>query len=169
MGSGKSTIGFHLSYRIQTPFIDSDKKIERDHGMTISEIFASEGEESFREMETALLRKLSGERGHYILSTGGGLPMREKNQKLLRQMGKVIYLKATAETLYERVKEDTTRPLLQCADPLAKIREMLEIRGPIYERCADWILEIDGLSQEEILDLIIPKYEKKKREWGSKK
>lgn len=155
MGSGKSSVAYQLSYRLQTPYIDSDKQIEREQHKTISTIFEESGEQAFRDMETAYLRRLTGERGRFILSTGGGMPVREENRVLLKQIGKVIYLKTDAETIYERLKEDTTRPLLQCEDPQSRIRDMLSERDPMYEDAADYIVVTTGKSVQEIVTQIV--------------
>ena len=155
MGSGKSSVAYQLSYRLQTPYIDSDKQIEREQHKTISAIFADSGEQAFRDMETAYLRRLTEQKGRFILSTGGGMPVREENRALLKQIGKVIYLKTDAETIYERLKEDTTRPLLQCEDPSGRIRDMLSVRDPIYADAADYVVVTTGQSVQEIVAKIV--------------
>lgn len=154
MGCGKSTIGVKLSYFMKQPLIDTDKQIERKAGCSINEIFAKQGEECFRRMETEYLEKLLQEKGSFILSTGGGLPMREENAKLLKQIGKVVLLRVDADTVYERLKNDTTRPLLQGDNPKAKIEELLTYREPFYEACADVIVDVEGKSFREILEEI---------------
>lgn len=143
MGSGKSTVGIALSYRLQCVLTDTDKMIERKEGRSISEIFASEGEAYFRQKETELLEKLKKEKGKQIFSVGGGTPLRPENRKLLRELGTVVYLKASPETVYERLRGDTTRPLLQGDDPMGKIKRLLGERGEIYREAADIIVETD--------------------------
>ena len=91
------------------------------------------------------------------VSVGGGTPVREENRKLLRQLGTVVYLQISPETVYERLKGDTTRPLLQCENPLEKIRELMESRKEAYESCADIIIAVDLLDMEEILEQICGK------------
>ena len=93
---------------------------------------------------------------------GGGTPVREENRELLRKLGKVVYLRVTPETVYHRLKEDTTRPLLQCADPLGRIRQLMESRREAYEACADKIIDGDGLTVEEIADRIMEEMGKMK-------
>lgn len=154
MGSGKTSMGVKLSYRRQMMVEDTDKLIERREGRSISEIFAREGEEYFRQQETALLMELEEGRYRRIYSVGGGTPVREENRRLLRRLGVVIYLRARPETIYERLKGDTSRPLLCCADPLGRIRELMESRSPAYEECADIIVDVDGKTVEDILDYI---------------
>lgn len=154
MGCGKSSVGVKLSYRLKRTLIDTDKWIENKQNMTIAEIFASEGEEAFRRMETDCLKELIKCADKQIISVGGGLPIKEENHELLRQLGRVIYLKVTPETVYERLKGDTTRPLLQVEDPMKKIREMLDIRGPVYEKCADVVIEVSHKSFVQIVEEI---------------
>lgn len=154
MGCGKSTIGKRLSYARRTPFLDTDKLIERRVNMTISELFEKEGEEYFRDLETACIKDLLKENGEYIIAVGGGLALREENRKLLKQLGTVVYLQAKWETIYERVKKDTTRPLLQGANPQEKIQSMMAKRAPIYQSAADVIIDVDGKSFEEIINEI---------------
>ena len=154
MGSGKTTVGLRLSYRLRRPVIDTDKEIEREEQRTISDIFATDGEAYFRDRETACLRKLIGSANQQIISVGGGLPVREQNRELLHKLGQVFYLRAKEETIYERVKDDTTRPLLQGNDPLSKIRALLNERDPYYKAAADVVITVDGKSFEQILNEI---------------
>ena len=162
MGSGKSSVGVKLSYRLRKPVEDTDKLIERREGRTISEIFAGEGEEYFRRQETELLRELVGTREGRIFSVGGGTPLREENRELLKKLGRVVYLRARPETIYARIQGDTTRPLLQCENPQQRIRELLESRSAAYETCADCIVDVDGLDMETILKKIVKETEKMK-------
>lgn len=155
MGSGKTTVGRRLSYRLRIPVEDTDKLIENRQGVTVSEIFARDGEEAFRRMETELLKELGQRPYGRILSVGGGTPVREENRRLLKACGTVIYLRAKAETIYERLKGDTTRPLLQCDNPLERIRELLADRNAAYEECADVTVDVDDVSTEQISEKIV--------------
>ena len=157
MGSGKTSVGLKLSYKLKMPVEDTDKLIERREGNSIRQIFEEEGEEVFRKKETELLGELADRQGRVIYSVGGGTPVREENRKLLRQLGTVVYLQISPETVYERLKGDTTRPLLQCENPLEKIRELIESRKEAYESCADIIIAVDLLDMEEILEQICGK------------
>lgn len=154
MGSGKTSVGLRLSYRLGRPVEDTDKLIERREGCPVSAIFAGKGEEYFRRQETALLGELAGRWSRCIYSVGGGTPVRQENRALLRRLGTVIYLRVRPETVYERLKGDDTRPLLQCDDPLVRIKELLGSRSGAYEACADMILDVDDMDMEEILDSI---------------
>ena len=158
MGSGKSTIGIKLSYRLRRVVEDTDKLIVRKTGRNISDIFAKEGEAYFRELETDVLRSLcetcSSKHSPKIFSVGGGTPVREENRPLLRQLGIVVYLRIRPETVYQRLKGDTTRPLLQGDNPQEKIRTLLEARKEAYESCADLVIDVDDKEAVVILDLI---------------
>ena len=154
MGCGKSSVGIKLSYHLRRTLIDTDKWIEARQGMSISEIFEQQGEEAFRRMETQCLEELLESSEHQIISLGGGLPMREDNRKLLKELGTTIYLKVRPETVYERVKDNSSRPLLQVADPVAKITELMAEREPIYALCADFTVEVSDQTPEQIVEQI---------------
>lgn len=155
MGSGKTTVGIRLSYRLRMTVSDTDKLIERREGRSISNIFEWDGEETFRKLETELLKKIRDSAHTQIISVGGGTLVNPVNRKLLKQCGTVVYLKIQPETVYERLKEDTSRPLLQCENPLAKIRELLEERKAAYEECADITVSVDNRDMDDILEEIL--------------
>ncbi len=152
MGCGKTTIGLKLSYRLRIPVEDTDKWIEKKEGRAISEIFAADGEAYFREQETKTLEEFRDKPYSRIISVGGGTPVNPVNRELLKQCGTVVYLRIRPETVYERLKGDTTRPLLQCDNPLEKIRTLLEARKAAYEECADIIIDVEDKNAEELLD-----------------
>lgn len=160
MGSGKTTVGKNLARILNAEFIDTDEQIEKEQGRSISEIFATDGEAAFRDMETEYLKTylnkaLSKERNqNVIISTGGGMVLREENQKLLRKIGRVFYLKASSQTIYDRIKGDTKRPLLQCENPLERITQMLSEREKYYENAANEIIQADDKKQSEIAEII---------------
>lgn len=154
MGCGKTTVGIRLSYRIRRIFEDTDKLIEKKQGRKISEIFASDGEEYFRGLETEMLSELEQTVSHRVIAVGGGTPIREENQKILKRLGTVVYLRVTPQTVYKRLINDTTRPLLQGDAPLERIQNLLESRKSAYESCADEIVDVDELSIGEILQKI---------------
>lgn len=161
MGSGKTTVGIRLSYKMAMTVSDTDKLIEHEQRRTISEIFAEDGEEAFRQMETECLKKLADPKSAQIISLGGGVPVREENRKILKTLGMVVYLRAKPETIYARIKNDTSRPLLQCTDPLARIHALMAERGAAYEEAADVIIDTDELSMEQVVSKIV--LEAKKR------
>lgn len=162
MGSGKTSVGLKLSYRLRVPVEDTDKLIERREGTTVSEIFAQKGEDYFRNLESALLSDLINKGQRRIYSVGGGTPVRPENQKLLRKLGFVVYLRTKPETIYNRLKNDSTRPLLQCEDPLKRIRELMDARKEAYEACADLIIDADDSDAECILRRIVAEVNKMK-------
>ena len=156
MGSGKSTVSEIIAERLDLELLDTDRAIEEAEGRSISSIFEEDGEETFRDMETELLEMITGEhQRNMVISLGGGLPLREENRKLLKEAGKVIYLKARPETVLERVKGDGSRPLLKSEDPLGRIKELQEKRRDIYDAAADIVIDTDDLTPEEIADKII--------------
>ena len=145
MGAGKSTIGKQLARELGKDFRDSDSEIEKRTGVSIDVIFDIEGEQGFRRRETGMLRELVGERD-IVLATGGGAVLAPENRQLLRDNGLIIYLRATAEHLAGRVRMDRRRPLLQSGDKLAKIRELLTQREPVYQQLADMVIETNNRS-----------------------
>lgn len=155
MGSGKSTVGFRLSYRLRKCLIDTDKLIEHREKKKISEMFAENGEAYFRQKETECLNSMFRERASRILSLGGGTPIRKENQEIIKKLGTVIYLEASPETIYERVKNDTKRPLLQCENPRKKIADLLQERHTAYESVADITVKVDGKTIKEVVQEIV--------------
>ena len=149
MGSGKSTFGKLIANKLGYSFVDTDNYIERKEGRTISDIFSDDGEEYFRSLETEVLRELMLEKEPQVLSLGGGTPLRECNRKLMKA-GYTIFLNITAEEAYKRLKEDSERPLLQVADPKARIEELLSLRNPIYEAAADYVLCEENKTLDEV-------------------
>ena len=159
MGSGKTSIGRSLSYKLKRAFYDTDKMIEEKEGMTISEMFAVKGEKYFRGLETDTLRAIREDKIPRIYSLGGGTPVGLQNQPLIKTIGTVVYLRLSPEEVWERLKGDTTRPLLQCDDPLAKIRNLMKLRSPAYERCADIIIDNGSKERDAVIAEILGKLE----------
>ena len=162
MGCGKSTIGKRIAKDCGMNFIDTDAWIEANEKVTISEIFATKGESYFRDLETKCVKCLLEECNadncetaeRMVISVGGGLPMREENRTLLKQLGKVVYLKATEDTIYNRLKDDTTRPLLQGENPQKKIRDLMELREEKYCQASDMVVVVDNKTVREIVEEI---------------
>ena len=159
MGSGKTTIGMKLAQKYQWTFLDTDQLVEKKENMKISTIFQNHGEAYFRDLETVCLKELDNGVEKQIISVGGGLPLRSENRELLKKIGKVIYLKAKAETIYSRLKYNTDRPLLQGENPEEKIRTMLLDREKFYLEAADIIVEVDNQSYEEVVNAVEEKLE----------
>jgi shikimate kinase len=151
MGSGKSTVGRELHLRLGYPLVDMDQVIEQRAGKPITAIFADEGEEVFRRMETDLLKELTDPAAPpRIISTGGGVVGSAENRALLRNMGYVVWLDAPVETILERTSKSRQRPLLHTEDPAARIRELLAVREPLYQETAHLKLDTAGLDSGEL-------------------
>ena len=155
MGSGKSTVAKELYIKTGMEVLDTDALIVEEQGKSINGIFQTDGEDAFRKLETELLWRLSEKTSAYILSTGGGMPVREENRKILKKIGTVFFLKAGTDTILERVKGDQQRPLLQGTDQRTKISRMLAERTPAYESAADHIVETDDRTAEEVAEEIL--------------
>jgi len=155
MGCGKSTIGKKLSDKLNISLIDTDSLIEQSAGMCISEIFSKHGEVYFRALEATCLDNIKNELEYSVISLGGGTPLKEENRKRIKELGHVIYLKASPETIYKRTRNSNTRPLLQCDDPLSKIKTLLHERDSIYESLADIVILVDGKEVYEVVDQIV--------------
>lgn len=154
MGAGKTTIGKALAEKLSWDFIDTDAEIEKEQGRKISEIFETEGEQAFRDMETRLLKKLEKSEERFVLSIGGGMPVKEENRELLRQIGTVVYLKATKEELVRRLSGDTSRPLLQGGALEEKVAALMAARESIYVETAHQEVVTDGKSVKELIEKI---------------
>jgi shikimate kinase len=155
MGTGKTVTGRVLSERTGMPLVDMDTLIEERAGKPISEIFAGEGEAAFRTMERELVRKLAQRRG-LIISTGGGIVLNPDNLSDFSKSGLVVCLTASAETVFRRVENDTTRPLLS-GDKKEQIRTLLETRRPLYDAVAHQV-DADRLDPEQRADEILALY-----------
>ena len=154
MGSGKTTVGKALAERLHMDFIDADAYIEKQEGKSISRIFEEEGEEAFRKLETEVLKKLRDTVTNTVFSTGGGMPLRTENAGLLKEIGSVIYLTAANQVIFDRIKNNTDRPLLQGKNPYEKICELMRKRKPFYESAADVLIDTNSNDLDEVLDAI---------------
>lgn len=140
MGAGKTTIGKLLAQQLGYPFKDTDREIEDRTGADIPWIFDVEGEAGFRDREVAILADLATQ-GQQVIATGGGIIMREENRQCLKISGIVFFLTASIEQLLERTAKDKRRPLLQVADPEARIRELIALREPLYREVATHVID----------------------------
>ncbi len=154
MGAGKSTIGRQLSKRLNKEFHDSDHEIEARTGVDIPLIFELEGEAGFRKREQAVIEELT-RIPDIILATGGGAILDSENRHNLGSRGRVIYLHASVNQQLKRTRRDRNRPLLQIADPRAKLEELIAIRDPLYREIADVIIETDGKRVRDVVRQII--------------
>lgn len=145
MGAGKTTIGRLLSRKLKLPFFDSDHEIERRCGVAVRDIFEVEGESGFRERERQAIAELTALDG-VVLATGGGAVLDDENRRFLARGGTVVYLRATPEDLFARVRQDGSRPLLAGGSALAKLRELHEQRDPLYRAVADLVIDTGNQS-----------------------
>ncbi len=152
MGTGKSTIGRKLAQRLGLQFVDTDALIVQQNGRSIAQIFAEDGEETFRQLERDIAQELSQQSG-LLIATGGRLLLDEVNVQALRRSGRIFCLTAAPETIYDRVKHDTERPLLNVPDPQAKIEQLLQERAAGYGRFTQ--INTDGQTIEAIIEEII--------------
>lgn len=154
MGAGKSTIARTLKTKYNMQLVEMDEQIEAEQGMKISEIFATKGEEHFRMLETQLLEALQ-QQENTVVSCGGGAAMRQCNVDAMKKSGKIVYLSAQPETIYERVRHFHNRPLLEGNMNVEYITGLMNARLPKYLAAADFSVDTDGRSAEEICEEII--------------
>lgn len=178
MGCGKSTFGKWLADKQQMSFVDTDELIEQIAGTTVSKIFETKGEAYFRQFETEVLKLLLGKtreltleefqtihcedyriKRSTVISVGGGLPMKEENQGLLKQIGKIVFLDTEVEELVKRLQGDTTRPLLQGTNLRERIENLMAQRLDTYEDVADIIIGTDGRTMYEIYEELMKEWE----------
>jgi shikimate kinase len=159
-GAGKTSVARQLAGRLDWPWIDADEALETRVGQTIQSIFAKEGEPTFRELEAALLRRLCME-DHRIIATGGGVVLRGDNRAYIKKTGRVVWLTADAETLWQRLLKDLTtasrRPPLTIGG-LAEVKELLQQRTPLYQECADLTIDTAGRTPDEIAATILHEF-----------
>lgn len=160
MGAGKSTIGRLLANELGYGFLDSDRIIEERCGANIPWIFDVEGEDGFRQRETAMLEELASETD-VVVATGGGAVMKPENHDLLTRNALVIYLKTSIEQQVERTRKDRNRPLLQQDDPEAVLRRLYEVRDPIYTELADIEMFTDRKSPRLVVRQLINRIDPK--------
>ncbi|XID75988.1 shikimate kinase AroK [Alkanindiges sp. WGS2144] len=154
MGAGKTTVGRHLADLLGRPFMDSDHEIEAKTGASIPWIFEKEGEEGFRQREENIIDQLTRQSG-IVLATGGGAITRLKNREALQQRGVVVYLYTPVEMQLARTYRDRNRPLLQVANPEAKLKELLATRDPLYRQTAHHVVPTSDGSARDLAQKII--------------
>ena len=155
MGAGKTTIGIKIAELTGRRWYDTDGLIVDKHGK-ISDIFEYYGEAHFRRLETEIVRELV-QKDNLVISTGGGLVLKKENNALLQENGKIVFLRATLETLAKRLKVDGERPLLQTSTENIRDRlaRLLKERAPVYEHVADYVVDVDGKTPEELAKEIV--------------
>lgn len=157
-GSGKSTIGRQLARRLDIRFFDSDSVIERRTGLSVRGFFEREGEQSFRDLEQEVVSELT-QHENCVLATGGGVVLRQANRDNLRQRCQVVYLHSVPDEIFRRLRHDQNRPLLQVADPLAKLNELYALRDPLYRETAHVVVETGRPSVSTMVDMIVTQLE----------
>jgi len=157
-GSGKSTVGRQLARRLQLPFFDSDHVIEQQLSCSIREYFEREGEARFRDVEQSVIDELT-QKTNCVLSTGGGVVLRPANRQHLHERAQVVYLNSSPEELYRRLRHDKSRPLLQVANPLDRLRELFTQRDPLYRETAHFIIETGRPSVPTLINMIVMQLE----------
>lgn len=156
MGAGKSTIGRHLAQLLHLEFYDSDQEIENRTGADIAWVFDVEGEEGFRIREAKVIEDLSEKQG-IVLATGGGSVQSKDVRNNLSARGIVVYLETTIDKQVARTQRDKRRPLLQVDEPRQVLEDLAEIRNPLYEEIADFIIKTDDQSAKVVASQIIDK------------
>ena len=156
MGAGKSTIGRHLADMLHLEFYDSDQEIERRTGADIAWIFDLEGEDGFRKREENVINDLTDKQG-IVLATGGGSIVTKAVRNRLSARGIVVYLQTTIDKQVARTQRDKRRPLLQNDDPEQVLRDLAEMRNPLYEEVADYVVDTDDQSARAVANQIISK------------
>lgn len=158
MGVGKTTVGRALAKKLNKRFIDSDHEIEARTGASIPLIFEIEGEASFRQRESEVIRDLTAQRD-IVLATGGGAILKPENRAYLKSRGTVIYLRASVNSILQRTSQDKNRPLLQTADPRARIEQLAREREPYYLEVADFIVDTGRPNVQSLVQTIIAQLE----------
>lgn len=154
MGVGKSVVGVRIAERTGRRWYDTDDVITERYGR-ISDLFEHYGEAYFRSLETEIVHELA-KQDDLVISTGGGLVLDPENSGCLKRNGKLFFMRATFETLLNRVRADETRPLLKDMGTRAeRLGELLKARTPIYESVADYIIDTDEKTEDEVADEII--------------
>ncbi len=161
MGTGKSSVGRMVAAQLHFDFVDTDQLIESRTGKRISDIFAQSGEKGFREIEQQAMADL-GKMRQTVMATGGGLGAIPENLASLKEHALIVCLWATPEVIWQRVRGQTHRPLLQCPDPMQKITDLLAVRGPIY-RQADILIGTGMRSIKEVAFQVRHSFEEARR------
>ena len=150
MGSGKTRVGKRLAQEYGLPFIDVDRVVIKKMNLSISEIFQRFGEPYYRALETIVVKELINDKERKVVSLGSGLPVQEQNQKYLKDLGTIVYLKGSLETLKKRLEAGSNDPLLEGDDREEKIKKLLKQRDPVYAKLAD-IEVVTGVKPFEAL------------------
>ena len=154
MGAGKTKIGKLLASKLDTDFYDIDSVIENKYNRKISEIFSNEGEEYFRELETETLKDISSNSDKSVISTGGGIVIKDENWAIMNENGITVYLDVDIETLWSRIKDDPDRPLVNVESPYEAVCKLFEDRKELYIK-ADYLFKTDILDPDKRADKLV--------------
>lgn len=158
MGAGKTTVGRAVARRLGRQFYDSDHEIEARTGVRIPIIFEHEGEDGFRQRETQTIDELT-QRSGIVLATGGGAVLRAENREYIKSRGTVVYLRANPHDLWLRTRRDKNRPLLQTADPRARLEQLYQERDALYRECATFVIETGRPSVNALVNMVLMQLE----------
>ncbi len=158
MGVGKSLAAKHLAAKLECTIISTDERVVEQEGKSIAQIFQDHGEEYFRTAEANIVAAIADQRNK-IIDCGGGVALNPRNLELLKKNGIIFYLSASTEEIYQNVKDQKNRPLLNTPNPKNKIRELLEQRRPFYEK-ADYQIDADGKTGEQLCVDILTLFKK---------
>jgi len=160
MGVGKTSVGRQLASLLHRPFVDVDAEIESRSGADIQWIFDMEGEAGFRKRETKVLGDIVANSASSVIATGGGVVMTKENRKILQSNGQVIYLSVSKEQLYERMRRDKSRPLLQVENREQVIDDLIELRDPLYREIADVVFAAEAGSAHRVAKVLLDELSK---------
>ena len=158
MGCGKTRVGKRLSQELGIPFVDVDKAITKKMKLTVKEIFQRFGEPFYRALETIEIKSLLEDEERKVVSLGAGLPLQEQNQKLIPELGIVVYIKGSEATLLKRL-EGTNNPLLEGENPEEKVKKLLKQRDPVYQKFANITVETGIMPFEDFVKQILAEIE----------
>jgi len=159
MGSGKTTVGRRLAYKLNRDFFDTDHELINKTGVSIDHIFDIEGEKGFRERESKILENLC-QMSNIILATGGGIVILPENREILKNAGLVVYLLASVDQIFRRTSKSKARPLLEnSTDRKKTIIELLEARDVYYREVASFVVDTTGKKLQEIINVILKESE----------
>lgn len=154
MGAGKSTVAELVAHRSGWPCIDLDHVVESADGRTIARIFAEDGESAFRQRESDALASLA-DAPRSVVACGGGVVTRDENRALLKRLGRVVYLRVTAEEMLARVGEDPGRPLLAGGGAVLAATTLLDARESLYSAIADFVVNTVGRTPDVVADDVV--------------
>ena len=153
MGSGKTSIGKMLAKNNNLSFLDTDHEIIRSCGHSIPDIFKEFGEEHFRSLETEQLKKMNAIENH-VISTGGGIILRDNNNKLMKNLGIIIFLDINIDSQVDRVKNRKNRPLLNNKNLKDNLLSLKKIRDPVYKKISNYIIDVSGKERGQVINEI---------------